>query len=290
VTRNGLGEGGAPMEEVLLQGIPSLRLRHWGRAFPWLVHGITLRSSPHPGASEGGASREAPASGGSPGEWDFRLAEAPFQGASMSRWEHLRRNAGSEVVVVSRQVHGSEVGRVERNGCLGEGRAPGRSGGVLQLAPDRDGHATDEPGVLLAVTVADCVPVFLVSERPRAVALLHAGWRGVEAGILEVGIASLEAHFGASPQELHLHLGPAIGGDVYEVGPEVFEALGLPHDGESAPLDVRWALTERALAAGVSPQRISRSPRCTLRDPLLYSHRGGDAGRQVAFLGIRTEG
>ncbi len=159
----------------------------------------------------------------------------------------------------------------------------------LLLVPDVDGHATAVPGVLLAVTIADCVPVILVGEHAgrRGVALLHAGWRGMAAGIVERGIAVLEERFGIPPRALHLHLGPAISRARYETGPEVHEALGLGRPEAPALLDLRTVAEERAREAGVSPEAMSRSPSCTFEDPLHFSHRGGDAGRQVAFLGIR---
>src|SRR5690606_25438459 len=96
----------------------------------------------------------------------------------------------------------------------------------LQLAGSADGHATMLADLLLAVSVADCIPVSLVDPGRRAIALLHAGWRGVAAGIITEGIAALRRLAGSSPADLHLHLGPAICGSCYEVGPEVYAALG----------------------------------------------------------------
>ena len=142
--------------------------------------------------------------------------------------------------------------------------------------------------MLLAVTVADCVPVYLVDPEHRAVALLHAGWRGTAAGIVEAGVATLAAQFGTLPTDLHLHLGPAICGDCYEVGPEVFRALGLSEPSGPEPVDVRAVLTGQAHALGVRHGRVSFSGACTLcGDGGYFSHRRGDRERQVAFLGIR---
>jgi polyphenol oxidase len=121
-----------------------------------------------------------------------------------------------------------------------------------------------------------------------AVALLHAGWRGVAGGILEEGLGVLKDRFGVEPGQLHAHLGPAISGDRYEVGPEVHRALGLPDPGEPGLLDLRGAAAERLAEGGVPRERIGVSTRCSLEDPLFFSHRGGDDGRQVAFLGIRA--
>ena len=149
-----------------------------------------------------------------------------------------------------------------------------------------DGHATAAAGLMLAVTVADCVPAFLVAPAQRAIAVLHAGWRGAAAGVLEAGLEAL-AGVGAAPGDLFLHLGPSICGRCYEVGPEVFTALGLPAPDRPRPLDLRSALAHRAVTLGISPRRVSVSRHCTrCTDSGLFSHRGGDVQRQVGFLAV----
>ncbi len=230
----------------------------WREAFPWLVQGTTGRA--HEGAP-----------------LDLGL----FSDASPSRavqdgWARLRRAAGLSRVVHAPQVHGAAV-RWHDDGPPG-----------LQVAEPCDGHATDRPGILLTVSVADCVPAFVVDPERRAVAVVHAGWRGAAAGILERGIAVLGERAGSRPGDLHVHLGPSICGDCYEVGPEVFEALGLPVPDTNTPVDLRAALADRARRTGVDPERITISGRCTLCDlGEHFSHRGGDGHRQVGYLGIR---
>jgi YfiH family protein len=154
-----------------------------------------------------------------------------------------------------------------------------------------DGHLTERRGVLLTVSVADCVPVSVVDPDGRRIALLHAGWRGAAAGILERGVSAL-VQLGSDPAELVLHLGPSICGSCYEVGPEVFEALGAPAPAAPTPIDLRAALVERALAAGVPAGRVTVSAHCTRCETrggeAFHSHRGGDPERQVAFLGMRA--
>jgi YfiH family protein len=158
----------------------------------------------------------------------------------------------------------------------------------FQLAGDADGHVTGEPGALLGVTVADCVPVFLVDPVRRVNSLLHGGWRGVASGILEAGVETLSSRFGCDPAALHLHLGPSICGSCYEVGPEVHEALGLPLPAARKPVDLRAVLAARGLRLGIPAHQISRSAYCTLcgHTPF-YSHRREDPERQVAFVGTR---
>lgn len=251
------------LPESPAEGLPALVHQGWAEAFPWLIQGTTVRG------------------------WD----DEPFDLGLFSggrpepvvraNWAELALATGASTVVHARQVHGATL-RVWREGSTTD------VNGVPVLVDDCDGHATDEPGVLLAVTTADCVPVFLVDAERRAVALLHGGWRGVAEGILERGLGRLRSSFGTGPTDLHLHLGPAICGDCYEVGPEVFEALDRPVPSSPAPIDVRGVLAERAVAAGVGPGRVSISRHCTLcTGSGLFSHRGGDAHRQVGYLGIR---
>lgn len=244
--------------EVPFPGFPALVHPYWGRRFPWLVQGTTVR-------------------GTEPRPFDLGL----FSGASPARvvldaWEELRRGVRMERTVHARQVHGSRV--------LYHGHAePG-----LYLAEACDGHATDVPGILLAVTVADCVPVFLVASDTRGTALLHAGWRGVAAGILEEGLDTLGALTEEDRSGVHLHLGPAICGRCYEVGPEVFRALDLPEPPGPTPVDLRAVLAHRAVRAGVSPEQVTVSSHCTrCGEAGLFSHRGGNRERQAAFLGSR---
>lgn len=165
----------------------------------------------------------------------------------------------------------------------------GVGGAGLHLVDAADGHATAQPGVLLAVTVADCVPVFIVDERTRSVALLHAGWRGAAAGIVERGVEVMRRAFGSAPPDLFVHLGPSICGSCYEVGPEVFDALGRPVPDRPTPIDLRVVLAGRARELGIAHARTTTSEHCTrcTASPL-FSHRGGDAHRQAAFLGVAS--
>lgn len=199
----------------------------------------------------------------------FRLDGADPAGEVVARWHALQAGLGVGRLASARQVHGSDV--------LAHG---GEWRGWLR-ADGADGHATAAAGTALAVSVADCVPVFLA--RPGGpVALLHAGWRGIAAGILTTGLRALSG-LGAPPAEIHVHLGPAICGRCYEVGPDVHERLTGVRPGTAAPADLRALLAAQAHAAGV--RHVSRSAWCTrCQAGRFYSHRAGDAGRQVAVL------
>jgi YfiH family protein len=205
-------------------------------------------------------------------------SEAPV-GEVMSRWRLFRRAVpGFRAVVLGNQVHGTEV------------RTVGPVEGWLQL-DGVDGWVTTAPGVLLTVTVADCVPVYL-AVRGKGVGLLHAGWRGTAGGILGRGLERLCAATTASPADVVIHCGVGICGECYEVGSEVVAGCGLPADGPGPwHVDLRQVLTDQAVALGIGG--ISRSARCSAHErPTFYSHRAsrGADGRMVAYAGLLNPG
>jgi YfiH family protein len=179
---------------------------------------------------------------------------------------------------VARQVHGVRVVEVGSS-------APGQ----LHVAGEADGLVTATEGVLLAVTAADCVPVYVIDVDARRVALLHAGWRGAAAGIVERGLSAL-AEIGRGSSSLAVHLGPAICGSCYEVGEEVLRAFGVASKAP-ARLDLRAELAARVVSAGVPAAAVTRSEWCTRCGPVyLHSHRarGRGAGRMAAFVGLEA--
>lgn len=189
-------------------------------------------------------------------------------------WARLLRAAGVSQVARSRQVHGSDVILFD---------SP--TGGAVQLAGDADALVCGRRDVLLAVTVADCVPMFIVDARRGTLGLVHAGWRGIAAGVVEAALERMRG-LGSRLSSLHLHLGPAICGKCYEVGPEVASALGVPA-GDTCFVDLRSQIAWRAAAAGVDSARLTVSARCTRCErERFFSYRGGDEGqRMCAFLG-----
>ncbi len=145
---------------------------------------------------------------------------------------------------------------------------------------DADGQVTRTPGVGAAILVADCLPVAVAG--PTGVAVLHAGWRGLAAGILERGVAEL----GAGP--LHAAIGPGIGVCCFEVGDEVRAAFA-DHPGARREdhLDLKLIARRKLQDAGVAT--IDDCGLCTHCEPaLFFSHRrdGARTGRQgaVAWL------
>jgi polyphenol oxidase len=133
----------------------------------------------------------------------------------------------------------------------------------------------------MAVTVADCVPVFF-THPSGATAILHSGWRGTSARIVERGIEAL-THRAIPAAELRIHLGPAICGACYEVSPDVYRQLTGRESQAPAKVDLRSLIADHANALGV--RHITISPLCTrCNNDVLFSHRAGDEGRQVAAI------
>ena len=189
----------------------------------------------------------------------------------MARWDHLRQDLSSAGprLATARQVHGD---RVISHGTAWEGWL--RCG-------DGDGHLALDRGTAMAVSIADCVPVFL-AHPSGAASLLHSGWRGTATRIVERAIDLLETR-GIPGNELVVHLGPAICGGCYEVSPDVFERLTGHAVDRATTVDLRTLIADHARQRGV--RRISISDWCTRCDnDRFYSHRAGDAGRQLAVL------
>jgi YfiH family protein len=237
--------------------VPRFELDEWAERFG-VTAGITARG-------------DGPGRGFDLGLW----TDAPA-GEVMGRWRAFRSAIpGFSGVVLGTQVHRTDV--VWHDHLTGWVQLEGV-----------DGHATATPGLLLTVTVADCIPVYLVAPEKRVVALLHAGWRGTAAGILSRGLEVLKEHAGIEPGDLVMHSGVGICGACYEVGPEVLEALNLRGD-DRGPwhVDLRERLAEQAEDAGIA--EVTVSSWCSAHHrPLFYSHRAskGSDGRMVAYLGI----
>jgi len=185
-----------------------------------------------------------------------------------------------------------------------------------------DASATNRPGLLLAVQTADCVPILLVDPKNRAVAAIHAGWRGTLARIAVKAIGQMQMHFRTKPADLLAAVGPSIGGCCYEVGTEVatqfhsqfadapewfdefrtgdepnpVQWLNMMPPGHQPPpknvlLDLKKANGAQLLAAGLHPQSIFVSDLCTAcRPDLLFSYRkqGPQSGRLLSVIGIRS--
>lgn len=203
---------------------------------------------------------------------DFGLSGDGAVGEVLGRWTSLREAVGVPRLASAHQVHGA---RVLRHG-------DGWSGWLRDAGAD--GHVTTTVQTAVAVSVADCVPVFVAHGR-GGVALLHAGWRGTEGQVLRAGVIELLAAltargWPASADALRVHLGPAICGRCYDVSPDLFSRLTGRAVDRPTPVDLRAILADQARALGV--REISTSSLCTRCDNArLFSHRAGDRERQI---------
>jgi len=172
------------------------------------------------------------------------------------------------------------LNQIHSNTCVAaEGRA-----GVLGQG---DALLEDRPGAVVVVKTADCLPILLVDERRRAVAAVHAGWRGTAAKIAARAVEAMAARFGTRPGDLHAAIGPGIGPCCYEVGPEVAAQFGGQGRGH---LDLTAQNRGQLEAAGVTPARIYASYLCTMCRPEEFHSFRRDkeaAGRLHSFVGIR---
>jgi len=160
--------------------------------------------------------------------------------------------------------------------------------------PEADAATADQPGIILGIETADCLPVLLVDPVRRRVAAAHAGWRGTAAGVTRAAVAALVAG-GSQPQDLLAALGPGIGPCCYEVGPELVVAFGpggdaffRPGPRERLHLDVRAANVAQLRAAGVPEAQVHHVDDCTYcRADLYHSYRreGRGAGRMISYVG-----
>lgn len=245
---------------------------------PWLWHGFSTR--------RGGVSRAYTEDAS-----DLNLG---FTKADAAEAVRENRELFVEAVTGSRETPLITVRQVHSNVTVVAGSA--EAGGC-----EADGLMTDEPGLLLGILTADCIPVLVVDPVRRVVAAFHAGWRGTVARIVERGIAQMGERFESEPGDLLAAIGPGIGACCYAIGGEVEErfaenfayAAELFSEREGRPhLDLIEANRRQLMDAGLHGGSISIAGGCTACHPeLFYSHRasGGHAGRMMAVVGIRPE-
>jgi YfiH family protein len=169
-----------------------------------------------------------------------------------------------------KQIHSAVVWMAEQPGCVGEG----------------DALVTRQPGVPVSIRTADCYPILLADERNRAVAAVHAGWRGTAAGIVGKTIQQMHACFGTQARDLWVAIGPGIGPCCYEVGVEVARQFNLE---EAGRIDLAEINHRQLVQAGVVESHIETLGGCTKCDPQRFHSFRRDqerAGRMVSFIGL----
>jgi hypothetical protein len=284
--------------------------------YSWLVHAFSTR--------RGGVSRAASAGlnlGFTKGEPRARVRENRKLFFHQLGAEHF-------ALAALRQVHSANIYQVRRATSgeleyrLGGKRMPEQPG---LAQPAGDALLTDQAGILLSVRTADCLPVLLADPKRRAVAAVHAGWRGALARIVEKAVGEMRRVYGSEPQSLLAVLGPSIRVCCYEVGQEVEEAFQgrspradkffrkrweppawhperrplsflngqPPRDNSvsrpSTHLDLVAVAQDQLLAAGLAPHHVAAVNFCTAcRTDLFYSYRqeGSGVGRMLAVIGI----
>ena len=201
----------------------------------------------------------------------FNLASEEPSATVFARWMQLVDSLSpyADRLATALQVHGDRI--IEHGD---------QWSGWLRETTGADGHLTAAPRTAMAVTLADCVPIFIA--HPSGVgAVLHSGWKGTAARILERGLERFTAR-GCSLADVRVHLGPAICGKCYEVGPEVIAAVQGESVDRPTLLDLRAVLAMQVRQAGAAVTISEWCTRC--HNEKFFSHRAGDSGRQLGVI------
>ncbi|HUD57227.1 MAG TPA: peptidoglycan editing factor PgeF [Terracidiphilus sp.] len=307
----------APNSVIAPNGVHLLQISEWNE-LPWLWHGFSTR--------RGGVSR-AYCAEGAPGELNLGFTAHDDRDLVIANRSLLAAAVSGDPttqLVTVRQFHSNLVvaapGHEKEIAC--KDGAPGDMSSSLGCKGD--GLITAEPGLLLAIQTADCIPVLLADRKQRVVAAFHAGWRGTVQRIVELGVGKMRLEFGSKPRDLIAAIGPGIGACCYAIGEEVLSAFesqftygrALFHEvfdtdpvrtkypmlfltqrapghspiGPSLHLDLIEANRRQLLDAGVKPGAIRVVGGCTnCRPDLFFSHRAsqGHAGRMMSVIGLR---
>jgi hypothetical protein len=223
---------------------------------------------------------------------DERLARsAGGHGFTTRAWGDMRYASHRQAVLAKagapepdarllRQVHGKGISVLRR----------GDESGVPMQG---DGWITDRPGAVIGVVVADCLPVWIWARSGSAAGVFHAGWRGLEAGILAAAVAEFSRSFDIRPGELEARVGPHAGACCYRVGDDVadrFRKESLRRRGGEVFLDLGAEARAQLLGAGLGAEAVAVASDCTVcRPALFYSYRreggrGPRCGQMLAFL------
>lgn len=156
-----------------------------------------------------------------------------------------------------------------------------------------DGLITNQPGIVVGIRTADCVPILLADPATRAVSAVHAGWRGSAQNIVSAAVHELVTRYGTHAQDLHAAIGPAIGVCCYEVSPEVARQFGswIPEYAEApGPIHIDLARVNAIQLSRAGVTNIWVADECTFCNPDRYfsfRREKERAGRMTSFIGAR---
>ncbi len=174
-----------------------------------------------------------------------------------------------------KQIHSALVLTVSNMGCAGEG----------------DALITNVPGLAISIRTADCFPILLADPDHRAIAAVHAGWRGSAARIVCRTLDSMCSEFGTRPGSVVAAIGPGIGSCCYAVGEDVARQFGrTPKQDGTLALDLAEINRAQLLQAGVPAGHIDTLHRCTKCEPMLfhsYRRDGERAGRTISYIALK---
>ena len=236
-----------------------VKVAEWER-FGWLRHGFTTRA--------GGETRVY----GADGELNLGLTKEDDAEVVRRNRARVMEALGGQRLATVRQVHGVRV--------VVAGGEP----------EEADGMMTGEPGLVLGIMAADCVPVLLADTRLRVVAAVHAGWRGTAAGIAGAGVAAMGREFGSRAEDLVAAVGPSVGQCCYTVGEELRGRFS-PDLFAGNRLDLWEANRRQLVEAGVREVSVvGECTACTLVEGRrkYFSHRAdaGVTGRGMGLIGV----
>ena len=215
-----------------------------------------------------------------------RLSTVPVTPGRASAHGAERQGHRAAVILSVKQVHGTDALVVDRPVEQGE-----------MFEGGWDALVTNQPGRMVTVRTADCVPVLLHDPVRGVVAAIHAGWRGAVAGIVPKTVALLASRFGARVQDVRMAIGPSAGACCYEVDEPVLTRLRdvfpewhsvvSPVDAQKAHLDLRAFVRRQALREGLEAERIASVDACTICQPdVFYSYRREGVVKATMVSGI----
>ena len=292
---------------VAANGVALFQAPGW-KKLPWLWHGFSTR--------RGGVSR-AYCGDAVGGELNLGFTTEDARAAVLVNRQLLAEAVsadGATPLVALRQFHSNLT-------CMVSASDADR-----ERARRADGLMSAEPGFLLAIQTADCIPVLVADRKRRVVAAFHAGWRGTVRRIVELGIGRMRFEFGSKPKDLTAVIGPGIRACCYAVGEEVFSSFesqftyapdlfrevydsdpvrekypmlfltqrapGHSPLGPSLHVDLTEANRRQLVSAGLDPRAIQVVGGCTnCRPDLYFSYRGaqGHTGRMMSIIGVRPD-